>query len=67
MHNETEKINEMKISKGYRLSPETHNMIKQIQSILNVNTDVVLNKACSKFLTEIQNNTNKNKLKDNNK
>lgn len=57
----------MKISKGYRLSPETHNMIKQIQSILNVNTDIVLNKACSKFLIEIQNNTTKNKLKDNNK
>ncbi|HMQ79522.1 MAG TPA: hypothetical protein PKE39_02175 [Ignavibacteria bacterium] len=62
-----EKINDIKISKGYRLSPETHNMIKQIQNILNVNTDVVLNKACSRFLTEIQNNKNKNKLKDNNK
>lgn len=57
----------MKISKGYRLSPETHNMIKQIQNLLNVNTDIVLNKACSKFLIEIQNNTTKNKLKDNNK
>ncbi len=62
-----EKINEVKISKGYRLSPETHNMIKQIQNILNVNTDIVLNKVCSKFLSEIQNNTNKNKLKDNKK
>lgn len=56
----------MKISKGYRLRPETHKMIKQIQNILNVNTDVVLNEVCSKFLTEIQ-NTNKNNLKDNNK
>ena len=57
---------EMKISKGYRLRPETHKMIKQIQNILNVNTDVVLNEVCSKFLTDIQ-NINKNKLKDNNK
>lgn len=62
-----EKINEMKTSKGYRLSTETHNMIKQIQVILKVNTDFVLNRACSKLLSEIQNNTHKNKLKDINK
>ena len=59
-----EKINEMKTSKGYRLSTETHNMIKQIQVILKVNTDFVLNRACRKLLSEIQNNKNKNKLKD---
>lgn len=62
-----EKMNEMKKSKGYRLSPETHNMIKQIQVILKVNTDFVLNRACSKLLSEIQNSTNKKKLKESNK
>jgi len=49
-----EKNEKKKISKGYRLSKETHDMIKQIQNMLKVNADNVLNKACSSFLIEIQ-------------
>jgi len=43
---------EKKISKGYRLKQETHDMIKQIQVTIKGNTDEAINIACIKFLNE---------------
>ncbi len=43
---------EKKISKGYRLKQETHDLIKQIQITIMSNTDDAINMACRKFLSE---------------
>jgi len=43
---------EKKISKGYRLKQETHDLIKQIQNAIMGNTDEAINMACRKFLSE---------------
>lgn len=45
-----------KISKGYRLKPATHEKIRKIKTILNSDSDHVINKACEKLLDEIKNN-----------
>jgi hypothetical protein len=47
-----------KISKGYRLLPETHELIYAIQYQLNCDQDTAVNKACKKYFSYL-----KNKLK----
>jgi len=49
------KYHREKISKGYRLKPETHEKIKKVKIILDSDTDYALNKACEKLLKEIEN------------
>lgn len=43
-----------KVAKGYRLRPETHLLIKEIQNILQTDQDAVITKACKMFYKEIQ-------------
>lgn len=56
-----------KISKGYRLKPDTHEKINRIKNILNTDSDNAINKACEKLLNEIEklsnNKINKGELK----
>ena len=52
-----------KIAKGYRLKPETHEMIKNIQKMLNGDLDYAINTACKKFLNGITKNSDSNKIK----
>jgi len=35
-----------KTSKGYRLRPQTHSLINEIQQILRVDQDTIITKAC---------------------
>jgi len=39
-----------KISKGYRLSPETHKLIDKLKQTLRTDAETVLSSACSQFL-----------------
>lgn len=43
-----------KIAKGYRLKPETHRMIRQIQKYVRGSLDDSINLACKRFLEEIK-------------
>lgn len=43
-----------KIAKGYRLRPETHEMITKIKNVLKEDSDKAINTACRKFLEEIK-------------
>lgn len=43
-----------KISKGYRLKPDTHSLIKEIQEILQVDQDAVITKACRMLYKEMK-------------
>lgn len=43
-----------KISKGYRLRPETHKMIAKVQKILKTDYDDTLTLLCKKFLNTYQ-------------
>ena len=45
-----------KVAKGYRLKPETHKMIKQIQKYVRGSVDDSVNLACRRLLNEIKNN-----------
>lgn len=49
-----------KVSKGYRLKPETHEKIKEIKKLLDADTDYVIYKACEYFHNKIK-NIDKNK------
>jgi len=46
-----------KISKGYRLRPETHKLIKRIQNLLDTSSDSVIYKACLEYYNKIKSNT----------
>jgi hypothetical protein len=48
-----------KVSKGYRLRPETHKKINRIQKILKTDYDDTLNLLCTVFLKEIISVNNK--------
>jgi hypothetical protein len=50
-----------KVSKGYRLKPETHKMIKQIQKYVRGSVDDSVNMACRRFLKDLKNPVAKNK------
>jgi hypothetical protein len=39
-----------KISKGYRLKPETHKMISKIQKLLKTDYDDTLTLLCNEFM-----------------
>lgn len=43
-----------KTAKGYRLKPNTHLLIKEIQSILQVDQDAVISKACRMLYKEMK-------------
>lgn len=45
---------EKKISKGYRLRPETHEMIRKIKKYLKGTADQSIYLACKKLLEEIK-------------
>jgi len=44
----------VKISKGYRLRPETHELINRIQKILDTSSDSVINIACRDYYNKIK-------------
>lgn len=54
-------INDRKTAKGYRLKPETHKMIRNIQNLLRGDLDHAINTACKKFLNELRQNNNQRK------
>ena len=69
MHTDAHKIQIMKkakkIAKGYRLKPETHRMIRQIQKHVRGSLDDSINLACKRFLNEIKKgsiNSNENHI-----
>jgi len=41
-----------KVSKGYRLKPETHELIKEVKKILEGDSDKAINTVCKIFLKE---------------
>lgn len=43
-----------KTAKGYRLKPETHKMIREIQKYVRGSLDDSISIACINFLTEIK-------------
>lgn len=53
------KAKSKKISKGYRLKPETHQLIKRLQILLDTSSDSVIYKACSEFYIKIKSNYKK--------
>ena len=50
----TLKTKSKKISKGYRLKPETHELIKNIQKLLDTSSDSVIQKACEEYYKKIK-------------
>jgi len=48
------KTKSTKISKGYRLKPETHEIINTLQEKLRTDADTIISAACRKFLREIE-------------
>jgi len=58
-----------KISRGYRLEPSTHSMIKSLEQITRENTDAVISKSCvlyyKKIFAENNNLKNYNKINEN--
>lgn len=51
-----------KISKGYRLKTETHELILKIKQTIKADSDNAINTACSKFLNELKKNKKKGEL-----
>jgi len=45
-----------KIARGYRLKPETHEIIHEVKQALKGDIDFAINTACKKFLNEIRTN-----------
>lgn len=43
-----------KIPKGYRLRPETHELIKRLQNMLDTSIDTVIYKACSEYYIKLK-------------
>ena len=58
-----------KIARGYRLKPETHNLIKSLQELTRNDADEVLNASCMMYLSFIAGkNVERSRLNnDNNK
>lgn len=52
-----------KISKGYRLKPETHDLVKSLQEMFDTSTDTIISRACKLYYEQIvkKNSVNKNK------
>jgi hypothetical protein len=53
----SEKAN--KIARGYRLKPETHQLIVRIQKILKTDQDTVISGACNMYFELLLNKHNK--------
>jgi len=59
----------VKISRGYRLKPSTHKLIKSIEAITDYDTDTIISSSCKLFLktiaynekTQIINKSNNNR------
>jgi hypothetical protein len=64
MRIDEKKITEKKTAKGYRLKPETHEIINELRHAVEGDLDFGLRAACRKLLNEIRiNKTIKEKLK----
>jgi hypothetical protein len=46
----------VKISRGYRLKPSTHKLIKSLESIAALDTDTILSNSCKLFLKTLMQN-----------
>jgi hypothetical protein len=54
----------VKISRGYRLKPSTHKLIKSIEVITDYDTDTIISNSCRLFLkTVVQNEKTVTKIK----
>lgn len=47
-------ISNQKISKGYRLRPKTHRLIKNIQRLVKGDLDNAISSACRIYLKELK-------------
>ena len=54
-----------KISKGYRLKPETHNLVHKIQEMINGDQDEAIANACRMYYHKISSRETKNNLRSN--
>jgi hypothetical protein len=52
----------IKIAKGYRLYPKTHDKISKIKKLLNSNNDKEIYNACMFYLKHLQNSNQSKKL-----
>lgn len=52
-----------KISKGYRLKPETHKLIKGLQEMFDTSADTIIYKACNLYYDQIVKKNPINKIK----
>jgi len=55
----------VKISRGYRLKPSTHKLIKSLEVITDYDTDTIISSSCKLFLKTIpqnQKSITKNKI-----
>lgn len=48
-----------KISKGYRLKPETHELIKVLQEMFDTSADTIIYKACEQYYNQMVKKNNK--------
>ena len=55
MKNIRSNTSQAKISKGYRLKPSTHRLIKQVQRSLNITQDKIITMAIKLFRKETGN------------
>lgn len=44
-----------KVSKGYRLRPETHRLVNKIKELTKTDTDTVIYESCRLFLAGLKN------------
>lgn len=51
-----------KISKGYRLKPETHELIKVLQEMFDTSADTIIYKACEKYYNQKVKKNSRNKI-----
>ncbi len=63
MNSFRKKIN--KISKGYRLKPETHNLVYKIQEMINGDQDEAIANACRMYFKELTRQQPKSNLRSN--
>ena len=49
---------DLKVSKGYRLKPSTHNLVKKIQIVSNSTQDKVISRALRVYYSELRRNNN---------
>lgn len=52
----------VKVAKGYRLYPKTHDKISKIKKMLNSNTDKAIYDACMFYIKHLQDSNQSKKL-----